>query len=133
MLAFPSARRAADAVWAEVPQWAKTIAFDRGARVVGWTPSQVDDDVWLSAASFAGIALAAATRTASADRGSAGSPPIDGTVVEREVAEALSFVLDPSHASVGEGLARRGAAAARAVFEQIVEVPRATIDRESRR
>ena len=130
MIAFPSVRRAADAVWAEVPQWARTVAFDRGARVVGWTPSDAEADMWLSAASFVGIALAAVTRTASTDRWSASSPAIDGAMVEREVAEALSFALEPNHA---EGLAQRGATAARTAFEQIVEVPRATIDREGRR
>ena len=131
MLAFPSARRAADALWAEIPQWARTLASDRRARVVGWSPgSSVEDDPWISAARFVGIALAAAARTANADRWSAGSPPIDGSVVEREVAEALSFALDDGQV---EGLVRRGATAARSVFEQIVEVPSATIEREARR
>ncbi len=129
ILAFPSARRAADAVWEDVPSWARTIAFDRGARVVGWFPGGAEDDVWLSAASFVGIALAAATRIAGADRGGFNHPPLDGAVVEREVAEALALAADPTK---GPGFAQRGATIARAVFDQVVEVPKATIDRERR-
>jgi pyruvate/2-oxoacid:ferredoxin oxidoreductase alpha subunit len=126
MLAFPSSRSAPDALWAEVPSFAKALAFDRGARVVGWSPGATDEDVWVSAASFVGVALAAAIRTSTADRWGAASPAIDGPFVEKEVAEALALVVDPSRAAA----VRRGALAARAVFDQIVEVPRDTIDRE---
>jgi hypothetical protein len=128
IIAFPSARRAADSLWAEIPQWARMLASERRARIVGWTPGGVEDDAWMSAAAFAGIALATATR--SADRQSAGSPPIDGAVVEREVADALSFAIGAERV---DGLVRRGATAARNVFEQIVEVPSATIERDGRR
>jgi hypothetical protein len=49
--------------------------------------------------------------------------------VHREVAEALRFgiALSPGQAEL---LADRGASVARAVFEAIVEIPRATIERE---
>ncbi|HEY1697661.1 MAG TPA: hypothetical protein VGG39_36115 [Polyangiaceae bacterium] len=119
MVALPSRSRAADAVWGEVPPWAKAILFDRGARVVGWSPDA--DEPWGLAAAFAGIALAAAA----ADRGLAAGRTVDGGVVEREVAEAMRAHGDASQAS-----SERGSRAARAAFETHVEVPRSTVDRE---
>jgi pyruvate-ferredoxin/flavodoxin oxidoreductase len=136
-IAMPSDRRAAEALWAEVPSWVKAVAFDRAARVVGWSPGQATGDrqreavaTWVAASAFVGIALAAAAT----DRGlglRAGSDAaaIDGGVVQREVAEALSVgVAVP--ASEAALVAESGASAARAAFESVVEIPRATIERE---
>ena len=137
VVAVPSDRRAADALWAEVPSWVKAIAFDRGARVIGWSPwagtGERERDLvgtWVAASAFVGIALAAAAT----DRGlglRAGSDAasIDGAIVQREVAEALRVGV-AVHASEAALVADRGASAARAAFESIVEVPRATIERE---
>ncbi len=64
VVAVPSERRAAEALWAEVPPWAKAVVFDRGARVVGWAAPQTaeaaPEDAWVTAAAFVGIALALA-------------------------------------------------------------------------
>jgi pyruvate-ferredoxin/flavodoxin oxidoreductase len=133
VVAVPSERRAAEALWAEVPPWVKAIAFDRGARVVGWSPAASTDRdeaaSWVAASAFVGIALA----TAASDRtlGIIGrdGPIVDGAVVQREVAEALrvGVALSSGQAAL---IADRGASVARAVFEAIVEIPRATIERE---
>jgi pyruvate-ferredoxin/flavodoxin oxidoreductase len=118
-LAMPSAQRSADALWGEVPAYAKAIVFDRSARVVGFTPVDDGDERarrWLTAAAFAGLALASAS----------GRAGVDGSLVQREVAEALGAALGPA----GEALAVRGAETARRVFEGHVEVPRATVERD---
>jgi hypothetical protein len=75
------------------------------------------------AAAFAGLALALAGASHGADAG------LDGPVVEREVGEALRVGV-ASHAHGAEAVAGIGALAARTVFESMVEVPRAMIDRE---
>jgi pyruvate-ferredoxin/flavodoxin oxidoreductase len=134
VVAVPSERRAADALWAEVPPWVKALAFDRGARVVGWSPATAADrdeaGTWVAAAAFVGIALAAAAsdRALGAAAGRDG-PALDGGVVHREVEEALrvGVAFAPGQAAL---IADRGASVARAVFEAIVEVPRATIERD---
>jgi hypothetical protein len=121
LVALPTGQRSADALWAEVPAWAKAIVFDRGARVVGWSPVLVADSPWPLAAGFAGLALA----EASTERSLAGARAIDAATVEREVSEALG------HAGAdAAALAADCARAARAAFEARIEVPRATIDRE---
>jgi pyruvate-ferredoxin/flavodoxin oxidoreductase len=128
VLAMPSERRAADALWAEIPPWAKALVFDRGARVVGWSPPVAAEsaDAWLVASSFVGIALA----LAALDRAlGLGERMLDGAVVEREVGEALRLGA-AFHSREGASLADRGGRAARTVFEGLVEIPRATIDRE---
>ena len=142
VVAIPSDRRAADALWAEVPPWVKAVVFDRGARVVGWSPSAPRGDgergergereevgVWMAASAFVGVALA----VAASDRGLGAmgleGAGVDGAVVQREVAEALRVGV-AFHASEAALVADRGASAARAVFESIVEIPRATIERE---
>jgi pyruvate ferredoxin oxidoreductase alpha subunit len=135
VVAVPSDRRAAEALWAEVPSWVKAIAFDRGARVVGWSPSSGAGDgdevgTWVAAAAFVGIALAAAASDRRLGVGASQDGAIvDGGVVQREVAEALrvGVALRPGEAAL---VAERGASVARAVFEAVVEVPRATIQRE---
>jgi len=86
--------------------------------------------IWVAAAAFVGVALAAAAsdKALGVVRGRDG-PAVDGAVVQREVAEALrvGVALSPGQAAV---IADRGASVARAVFEAIVEIPRATIERE---
>jgi pyruvate ferredoxin oxidoreductase alpha subunit len=131
VVAIPSERRAAEALWAEVPPRAKAAVFDLGARVVGWPRPDGDGDhgagpdadPWVTAAAFVGLALALAGTSHGADAG------LDGPVVEREVGEALRVGV-ASHAHGAEAVAGIGALAARAVFESMVEVPRAMIDRE---
>jgi len=124
LLAIPTSQRAADGLWAEVPPWAKAVVFDRRARVIGWAPSQ-GDDVWLAAAAFVGIAIAAAADAPSLREGR----PVDGVIVEREVADALRVALDAGGEKM-EADVERGARMARAIFEARIEVPRATIQRE---
>jgi len=131
LVAMPSTRRAAEAIWAEVPHWAKAVVFDRGARLVGWAPGADRDDpdkaaaAWVAASAFVGLALA----VASSDRTLGADHPIDGQVVEREVGEALRVGV-ASHARDAGALADAGAHAARSAFESIVEIPRAMIERE---
>ncbi len=126
ILAVPTQQRSADAVWGELPAYAKAIVFDRRAHVVGWTPvSDPPADprarAWLTAASFAGIALASAA-------GRTGRAPVDGSLVAREVAEALRAAV--GGAADGEALVARGGDAARKAFETPIEVPRATVERD---
>jgi pyruvate-ferredoxin/flavodoxin oxidoreductase len=121
VLAVPSRQQSADAVWAEVPAYAKAIVFDRQARVVGFPP--LDDATgatrpWIVAAVFAGLALASGVRV--------GRTQIDGATVVREIAEALRAALGPG----GEEAIARGAELARRAFESRVEVPRATVERD---
>jgi len=137
-LAIPTEQRAAESFWAEVPPWVKATAFDRAARVIGWFPA-VEEDPWVTAAAFAGIALAALADDPPAPpsgretgRGALwNSAAADGTVVAREVAAALLTVLEGVVATEKTAaIAARGGSAARAAFERHVEVPRAAIDRE---
>jgi len=120
VLAVPTRERSADAVWGEIPAYAKAIVFDRKASVVGWEPEgEAHARPWLTAAAFAGLALACG--------GGAGArAPVDGSLVAREVAEALRTLIGPA----GEALAARGADVARRVFDARVEVPRATVERD---
>jgi pyruvate/2-oxoacid:ferredoxin oxidoreductase alpha subunit len=125
ILAIPTHQRSADAVWGELPAYAKAIVFDRHAHVVGWTPSDDTDPKtrpWLTAAAFAGLALASAA-------GRTGRAPVDGSLVAREVAEALRAALGAG-APRAEAFIKRGADAAREAFEAHVEVPRATVERD---
>jgi hypothetical protein len=130
LLAIPTSQRAADALWGEVPPWAKAVVFDRQARVIGWSAGPPGDDPWASAAAFVGIALAAAAE----DPSLRGGRSVDGAIVEREVADALWValaVLEPGHGDASrEATVDRGARIARAAFEAHIEVPRATIQRE---
>jgi pyruvate/2-oxoacid:ferredoxin oxidoreductase alpha subunit len=123
LLAVPSQERSAEALWAEVPPWAKAIVFDRAARVVGWSPGALGDDVWTAAAAFVGLALAAAMKDPSL--GDRSAQALDSAAVAREVADAIRVAA--GHAAP---IAELGARAAVQVFEGQVEVPRATIDRE---
>ena len=124
LLAVPSRQRAADGLWAEIPPWAKAIVFDRGARVLGWSPAPADEDAWVSAAAFVGVALAAATTDLATGR----ERSIEAPVVAREVGDALRVALEG--AADAATIAERGGSVARHAFEAHVEVPRATIERE---
>ncbi|MGO9838361.1 MAG: hypothetical protein ACLP1X_29625 [Polyangiaceae bacterium] len=126
LVAIPTSQRAADGVWAEVPPWAKALVFDRGARVIGWSPALPGDDVWAAAAAFVGIAIAAAAEDPSLREGRS----VDGGVVEREVADALRTAFAPGRQNTDVGGVERGARIARASFEAHIEVPRATTQRE---
>jgi pyruvate-ferredoxin/flavodoxin oxidoreductase len=122
ILAVPTQQRSADAVWAEIPAYVKAIVFDRRAHVVGWVPPEESDPKtrsWLVAAAFGGLALASAA-------GRTGRAPVDGSLVAREVAEALRAALGPA----GEEIVTRGAEVARRAFEAHVVVPRATVERD---
>jgi pyruvate-ferredoxin/flavodoxin oxidoreductase len=126
MVAFPSRQRAPEAVWAELPPYAKAIVFDRDARVVGFASPGRGPDAeaasWVAAAAFVGVALAAV-----GEASPGGSrPALDPSLVAREVGDALRAALG----SANEEAVREGAAAARAAFEASVEVPRATIERD---
>ena len=124
VVAIPTKQQSADAVWGEVPAYAKAIVFDRRAHVVGWVPPEEAESkarAWVVAAAFAGLALASAA-------GRTGRAPVDGSLVAREVAEALRAGLGA--AGEREALVARGADAARRAFEAHVEVPRATVERD---
>jgi pyruvate-ferredoxin/flavodoxin oxidoreductase len=129
LLAVPTRQRSADALWAEVPSWAKAIVFDRRLRVVGWSPDTSGADPWVAAAAFVGIALAAASR----DGSLADTFTADAAAVEREVAEAI-LVAAPSASAFGAAkdrpAAEQGGRIAREAFEAHLEVPGATIERE---
>jgi hypothetical protein len=128
-IAVPTRQRSADALWAEVPAWAKAVAFDARARVLGWAPSPADQSPWAGAAAFVGVALAVA----------AGHPvlgttrPVDESLVEREVTDALRVALQAegtARQGIAEEIVRAGAMLARSAFGAHIEVPRATIERE---
>jgi pyruvate-ferredoxin/flavodoxin oxidoreductase len=120
VVALPAPAHATDALWSALPPYAKAIVHDRGARLVGYArePSGPDAsaDRWLSAAGFAGIALAHAAAFANA--------PLQPGLVGREVTDVLAGK------KVDAALAHRGGDHARRTFESMVEVPRATIERD---
>jgi pyruvate-ferredoxin/flavodoxin oxidoreductase len=123
VLAVPTHARAAEAVWADVPPYAKAIVHDRGARVLGWEPpagARPSDGPWQTAAVFAALALSAAAK-ASDERAS-----FDPSLVGREVFDVLRIVLGPER----EELAKGAGELARRAFEASVEVPRATVERD---
>jgi hypothetical protein len=131
-LVLPTAQRSAAGLWADVPAWARALAFDRGGRVLGWSPAR-DEDPWPAAASLVGVTLAIAAGHPSL----AGGPAIDAAFVEREVADALRVALGAAHgvgasgaAHANEGAVRRGVELARESFASHVEVPQATVRRE---
>jgi hypothetical protein len=125
-IAVPTRQRSADALWAEVPAWAKAVAFDAHARVIGWAPAPADQSPWLAAAAFVGVALAIAAGQSVLG----GARPIDESLVEREVADALRVALEAQRPAMSEEVVRAGAALARSAFGAHVEVPRSTIARE---
>ena len=128
VLVVPTEQRTADGVWNEVPPYVKAIVHDRGARLVGWSTASITTDAafdarrapWLTAAGFAGIALAFASSKPG------GRPGIDPSLVAREVKDGLLLALGSGE----EAIARRGGEHARQTFAASVEVPRATVERD---
>ncbi len=130
VVALPTRQPTAEALWAEVPPFVKAIVHDRGARLLGYEPvdsKERSEASWLVAATLAGVALAAFGRAGPRHAGDAegmGRPAVDGSLVAREVEEALAV------SGVDAGVARRAAEVARRVIEAHVEVPRSLIERD---
>jgi hypothetical protein len=136
IVAIPSSAQSADALWGEVPAYAKAIFHDRKATLIGFSKEEgqggADEARWLLAAAFAGLALAGASRI---PRDGGATYGIDPSLVAREVADALRLAIGRPRDSgaipeAAETLSLRGAALARKVFEAHVEVPRATVERD---
>jgi pyruvate/2-oxoacid:ferredoxin oxidoreductase alpha subunit len=127
-LAVPTQARDGDALWNELPLYVKAIVFDRGMRVIGFPSLPHDSEPerpWQTAAAFAGILLSAFGRTGW-DRGDGATmaASIDGSLVEREVTQALTALGVPaSRASEYGKVARRA-------FESPLEVGRATVEKD---
>ncbi|HLK41659.1 MAG TPA: hypothetical protein VKU41_33150 [Polyangiaceae bacterium] len=128
VVVFPTHQRAAEALWGEVPPWAKALVFDRRARLLGWVPPAASEQPWMAAAAFAGVILAVAAAYARTDPGATSERAIEASLVEREVSEALRVALEGSVDLAR--VAAEGGAAARRAFEGSLEVPRATIERD---
>jgi pyruvate-ferredoxin/flavodoxin oxidoreductase len=122
IVAVPTSHGSADALWAEIPAYVKAIVFDRTARLIGWSPGKAARP-WLTAAGFAGLALAAAVSTAGVTRPAAGS-------VGREVVDALRTALSHAGLEPEDRLLSEADEVARRAFEAHVEVPRATVERD---
>jgi pyruvate-ferredoxin/flavodoxin oxidoreductase len=124
-LAFPSNASSPEGVWSELPAYAKALVFDRHARVFGFRPSAQAEgtdkaiEPWLYAALVAGVAVGTA--------GTPGRPVLDPSRLARDVEDLLQ---KPLAAHGGADAARRGGAIARAAMESILEVPRATLERD---
>ncbi len=126
LIALPTTQTDAEGFWGELPVYVKAIAFDRRVRVLGFpTPPQPssqdggEERRWRVAAAFAGTLLFALGAHASA---SGSRAAIDGSLVERDVTEALRAL------SVEPSLAERAAMVARRTFESPLEVPRTMIE-----
>jgi pyruvate-ferredoxin/flavodoxin oxidoreductase len=117
VVAVPSAAHSPEALWVELPPYAKAIVHDRNAKLVGYPPADADRSRWTVAAGFVALAL---SRAADSSRA-----PLASQTVEREIVELLEL---------REGLdaqsAKKAGAYARRVFESTLEVPRAIIERD---
>jgi hypothetical protein len=126
IVAVPTSQATADALWAEMPPYVKAIAFDRGARIIGFPALPAGEDPerrWMIAAAFAGIALLS-IGTGSVHLGRNSRTTVDGALVEREVIAAM-------HAfGASDARAERAGQVARLAFETQLEVPRETIERD---
>jgi hypothetical protein len=130
-MVLPSPEHSAAGFWSGVPAWARALAFDRGGRVLGWSPSSPDEDPWIVAARFVGTTLG----VVSGHPLLAGGRAVDAALVGREIADALRVALgalgSPAAGSPPmEETVRRGVEAARTAFASYVEVPAATVQRE---
>jgi hypothetical protein len=147
IVALPTHHRTPEALWASLPPYVKAIAFDRHAHVLGWATTSERDESheaesadgarWLTAAAFAGVALAALGKASTSTSGSGdpgrARPLVDGSLVAREVSDAIRFGLrsDGAAAEGDESIAERAGNLARRAFEVHLEVPRATIERDT--
>jgi hypothetical protein len=125
LVAVPTTQTDAEGLWGELPVYVKAIAFDRGVRVLGFhaplraSEGEGEERRWMVAAAFVGVALFALGE----GRGGA-RPAIDGSLVERDVTDALSAL------HVESSLAAKAGRLARQTFESPLEVPRATVERD---
>ena len=121
-VAVPTHKASPEAVWGDMPPYAKTIVFDRDARVVGWEPSTGTEGEarWLLAAGIAGVALAALLLPVD------GRPRVDASLVEREVGDAVRELSGDATSDIG----RRAGDAARRAFEASITVPRGLVERD---
>jgi pyruvate-ferredoxin/flavodoxin oxidoreductase len=118
IVALPTAAQSPDAIWAELPPYAKAIVHDRNAKLLGYPlPDALARDRWTVAAAFVALALSRGPES--------GRPPLASPLVEREIVELLE-----SREGLDEATAKRAGAYARRVFESVLEVPRAVIDRD---
>jgi pyruvate/2-oxoacid:ferredoxin oxidoreductase alpha subunit len=120
MLAVPTKEASGEGLWNDLPAYVKAIAFDRGVRILGFDAGPGGDEAarrWATASTFVGVVLYAFGRAASGS-------PIDGSLVARDVADALrAFGLDGARADELGGVARRA-------FESHVEVARGTVEKD---
>jgi hypothetical protein len=124
LIAVPTAETTADGLWGQMPAYVKAIAFDRGARIVGFPAIGADPDRrWLIAAAFAGIALLS-IGSASVYLARSSCAAVDGPLVEHEVIAALRAL------RADDACALKAARVARLAFEARLEVPRETIERD---
>jgi pyruvate-ferredoxin/flavodoxin oxidoreductase len=129
-VAVPTAEASGEGLWNELPAYVKAIAFDRAMRVVGFAPpaAQSGADLarrWTTASTFAGVVLFAFGRAGSvAGADAARGAALDGSLVERDVAEAVRALgMDDAPAADCGKVARRA-------FEAHVEVARGTVERD---
>jgi len=136
VVAVPTRDRTPEALWSSMPPYVKAVVFDRHLRVLGWpapdASSPPEDTRWLTAAAFVGIALAALGKRSDgpvSSPGAVGRLAVDGSLVAREVSEALA-ALAPAPGVGSAHVAGVGGEVARRAFESNLEVSRATIERD---
>jgi len=123
-VAVPTKKTSAEAVWADMPPYAKAIVFDRHARLIGWEleghPTSSDEEArWLAAAAFTGVALAALAPP------SDGRPALDGSLVAREVGDVVR-----ARSEATDDVVLRAGETARRAFEASVPVPRGLVEHD---
>jgi hypothetical protein len=126
LIAVPTTHADAAGLWGDLPVYVKAIAFDRGVRVIGFPAlspvdrggGEVEEHRWMVAAAFVGVALFAFASSSGA------RPAIDGSLVERDVADALRALRAPP------SVVEKAGKLARRVFESPLEVSRAMIEHD---
>jgi pyruvate/2-oxoacid:ferredoxin oxidoreductase alpha subunit len=127
VVAVPTTQTTEAGFFDELPAYVKTIAFDRGVRLLGFALARGSDEGrrWRTAAALAGVLLFAAGLAAAEGHLGAGSrQALDGSLVEREVREAQRAL------GVDADLVDENARIARHAFEARIEVGRATVERD---
>jgi pyruvate-ferredoxin/flavodoxin oxidoreductase len=114
VLAIPTSAKTPEALWAELPPYAKALVHDRAARVVGF-PAPDSREPALVAAGLLGVALG---------RASESRHPVDASLLTREVTAALVA------RGVESSIAARAAEQAARTYESQLEVTRATVERD---